>query len=155
MPAGLPGSFAEAGCGEEPAHRALLIGLTRVDQPWEQTQQAPRNYNLPQGRTQSLIANSDGPRTLGAGGGGGTQIHTLKHWTHSDTLTHPRTQAHTSSQSRTLTRKNTCFPPPPSPAFLPGFSSLFEGRGQTSLFHLQASTPVFTCPDKTVIFLLQ
>lgn len=66
-----------------------------------------------------------------------------------DTLRHAHTHArrHTHANSHAHSLGQTPAPLLPTP-----FLSLFGGRGQTALFHLQASTPVFTCPDKTLIF---
>lgn len=156
MPAGLPGSFAEAGCGEEPARRAQLIGLTGVDQPWEQTQQTPRNYNLPQGRTQSLISNSAGPRTLGAEGRGDADSHTEAR----DTLRHAHTPTHAGTHVLTVTHTHSdehLLPPlfPPAPPPPPASQASLEGgdRPHCSIYkqappRLPAPTKVMFCCSK-------
>lgn len=120
--------------------RGQLIGPTGVNQPLEQTQQAPRNYNLSQARIQFSVSNSACPRGRGRD-------------SHTDARTHSQIRSHT--HARRYTRANTHIhldahllsPPPP-----PGRSTGVEGWSADPCVLSTASTCVFTCPDETVIF---
>lgn len=123
--------------------RGQLIGPTRVNQPLEQTQQAPRNYNLSQARIQFSVSNSACPRGRGRD-------------SHTDARTHSQIRSHTHARrytraTCTFTWTHTCCPYPRPPGAPLGW----RGGQQTPVFCPQQAPVCLLAPTKPLFFVAE